>query len=166
MIRRITIQFCIFASLMILLLIITSCYSEPEFAVKDKREVQGEKKVELFRRDNRGGIASLIEDVSIVKQFSRSIDLNLEPKSNLDEGKVREKIYNSYKVQRESVKTCVIPVEVPAGKANEYGLEWAQILREGVIEEGATGGGKQLGTYRIQMDMNCQVVSVTTLASQ
>lgn len=128
--------------------------------------MQGQKTVELFRRDNRAGTTPLTEDVPIPKQFSRSIELILDSKSNLDEGKVREKIYNSYKVQREAVKVCVIPVEVPAGRAYEYGLEWAEILREGVIEEGATGGGKQLGTYRIRMDMNCQVVSVTSLGSQ
>ncbi len=161
--KNISGQFCLLASLFATLFALVSCEPAPEFTIRDKREVQGKKEVELFLIDNKQGTSPLIEDHPVTKQFSRSIEFAEPGLKNLEEGKVRERIYKSYSVEREAVKICVISVEVPSGKAYEYGLEWAEIFREGVIEEGATDRGKQLGTYRIRMDLNCQTVSLRSL---
>lgn len=144
---------------LIALLALAACApSAPEYKIVDKREVQGEKSIVTFALNNSNGATSLVQNYPQSKNFYRGVELNLVSNSRLDEVQVMDKIYAKYKVTKEDTKVCVIPLEVPAGQSFEYDLEWTEVLREGVIEEGAQGGGNQLGTYRILITMTCQVV--------
>lgn len=146
------------------LLTIACAPSAPEYTIVDKREVQGEKSIVTFGLNNSNGAAPLVQNYPQSKNFYRGVELNLVSNSRLDEIQVMDKIYAKYKVTKEDTKVCVIPLEVPAGQNFEYDLEWTEVLREGVIEEGAQGGGKQLGTYRILITMTCQVVGQRSMS--
>lgn len=150
-------------SMLLFLVYFQGCFGERDFAVKDKRELQGNKTTEKFSQDNSRGSAVLAQDVPVKKQFKRAIDLRLNSSAQLDEEKVIDRIYNLYNVTEDAEKVCVIPVEVPAGKNYEYDLEWTEIRREGVVEEGKGGGGDLLGTYEILTDLTCQVVAQRSL---
>ncbi len=149
-------------ALLMLSLVLSACVTAPEFAVKDKRQAQGAKSIATFNVNNSQGTTPLLQNFPVSKSFYRWVDINLVSNSQLNESAVSDKIYNRYKASKDDTKVCVIPVEIPAGQNYEYDLEWTEVLREGVIEEGATGGGRQLGTYQILIDMSCQVVAQRT----
>ncbi len=149
----------------LLAVVSATCSSGPEFSVKDKREVQGARSIAAFNVNNSRGTVPLSQNFPVSKNYSRWVDINLVSNSQLNDVEVSDKIYNAYKVAKGDTKVCVIPVEIPAGQSYVYDLEWTEILREGVIEEGATGGGRQLGTYQILIDMSCQVVGQFAMGS-
>ncbi|MBM3127418.1 MAG: DUF4062 domain-containing protein [Chloroflexi bacterium] len=133
-----------------------------EVVLKDKRGLQGEKIIELFKRDNRHNSTTLRENIRVRKQFHRSIVLSTTYSGrNLDEGKARERIYTLYHVSQEGISGCVIPAEVPADEIYEYVVEWTQIIREGTISEVTEGlFGNQIGAYRILIDMTWRILGV------
>ena len=152
----------VFASIIVLWLALAACTAAPEFAIKDKNQAQGAKSIATFDVNNSQGTGPLVQNYPVSKSYYRWVDIKLASNSQLDEFTVSDKIYGRYKVAKDDTKVCVIPVEIPAKQNYEYDLEWTEVLRQGVIEAGANGGGTQLGTYQILIDMSCQVVAQRT----
>ncbi len=149
-----------------LVVLSVACASEPEFTVKDVREIPGQRQIQSLKIDNRTGADTLKQDQKLAKSYRNSISLTLNGKQRLDEGKVRSRILEYYKFASEYSdirKDCTVPLEAPAGKHLEYDAEWTEVLREGSIVEGREGQGDKLGEYRIVVNLNCQVVDVRAL---
>lgn len=150
----------------ILLLTAQGCGGAREFIVVDMREVLGDVVPEMTQPvDNTQGQSDLSQDIAANRQFRYTIDLRMNDDSGLNRQDVEERILETYDlVGNSGSKMCLIPADVPAGSSYAYNLEWTQILREGNIEEGsAPGQGSILGTYRIIVDLQCQVVGVQVL---
>lgn len=110
--------------------------------------------------DNTSGTTAIEQNLSLLRQFSPGIELELHANSGLDRGEVRDRILDEYQLAgAEQQKQCVIPISVPAGASYTYKIQWTEIASQGWIEEGTHGGGEILGTYSIITDMRCEVVS-------
>lgn len=146
-------------------LYLSGCASQTEFSVKDLRETTGQVETQSLRVDNATGKDTLRQDQKIFKSYRHIVDVRLNGRKQVDESRVRDKIYDLYKLTpNEDKKTCVVPVEVPDGRVFQYDIEWTQIIREGKVIEATGGGeGEQLGTYTIITDYNCQVTNQTAL---
>jgi hypothetical protein len=152
--------------LSLILIIVSACApAKTEFTIVDQAGEQGETYIEAGRIDNSAGTEVLVQDASFSKQYIHSIDLNLNRDTDLSAKEVRERILEEYNlVDSQGEKTCVFPVEVPAGVVIEYDMEWTEEKRTGLVVEGATGGGASLGEYSILVDLQCQVVGQRVIA--
>jgi hypothetical protein len=151
---------------LIMLIVLVACEGQQEFVIVDQREVLGEVFTEQTGNiDNSNSSADLFQDISARRQFRHSIDLRLNESARLDRRDVEERILETYDLPgAQGDKLCIIPADVPAGKIYQYEIEWTQVNREGNIEEGQVAGqGNILGTYSIVVDLQCQVVGVTTI---
>lgn len=145
-------------------LVVSACASSQEFIVVDQREVLGEVFTEQTGNiDNSNSSVDLSQDIAARRQFRHSVDIQLNANSRVDRRNVEERIYETYELpSAQGEKLCIIPADVPAGRIYQYDIEWTQVLREGNIEEGTTPGqGNLLGTYKIIVDLQCQVVGVS-----
>lgn len=141
-----------------------SSVPETEFIVKDLREVQGKRVPETFNVANHSSDTTLYQDFGARRDFRHTIDLSLTTNKRLDEDRVRNHIYRLYKIPSvEDSKLCLVPVEVSPMTTIIYDLEWIEIMHEGVIEEGKSGGGQQLGTYTVLTSWNCQVIGASLI---
>lgn len=150
----------------VLVLTAQGCGGATEFTVVDQRELLGEVVPEMTQPvDNTQGTTDLSQDIAARRQYRYSIDLRIDESAGLNRQEVEERILETYDlVGNTGEQTCLIPADVPAGRSYAYNLEWTQILREGNVEEGSTPGqGEILGTYRIVVDLQCQVVGVQVL---
>lgn len=153
----------IYLFLLVCAVILVGCESQQEFIVVDQREVLGDVFTEQSGLvDNCRGSDVLSQDIAARREFRHSIELHLNQNANLDRQKVEERILTAYDIpDATGEKQCLIPADVPAGKAYQYEIEWTKVLREGNLEEGQTPGqGNILGTYSIVVDLQCQVVGV------
>jgi hypothetical protein len=151
-----------FALTMFITFAFQGCAGSTEFTIVDQREELGEVFTETTGTiDNTNGQTDLIQDIAARRQFRHTIDLRLNNSASLDRQEVEERILATYDLPSAAgEKLCLIPADVPPGGAYAYDLEWTQVLREGNIEEGASGGGDLLGTYTIVIDLQCQVIGV------
>lgn len=161
MLRRLTLM-GFFLSIIVFL---AACEGAIEYTIIDERPVLGEVYIETTDEiDNSLGTSDLEQNLSLLRQFSADIQLELKANSGLDEGDVRDRILTEYQLAgAEQQKQCVIPVSVPPGSIHQYDVQWTQELREGRIEEGAQGGGDVLGTYTIVIDLRCEVTGMNVV---
>jgi hypothetical protein len=164
--NRFAFCFCLTLSVVSLVLLV-SCggasnkAAETEFAVKDLREIQGNRVAESLRVDNSVGTQVLFSDIGARRDYRHLVNLTLTS-DKLNAQTAQDRIYQYYDIaQKDNSKICNVPAEVPPQTKYKYDLEWIEILHEGVLEEGKTGGGQQLGTYEILISWNCQVVGVS-----
>lgn len=147
----------------IVVLTAQSCGGQPDFDVKDLKQEQGQSTTQTYTVPSNSvpQPQDMNMDFSVTKQFQHNIDINLASGSNIDEGKVRDKVYNLYKIPTSKIsdsKICVIPVSIPAGHVYQYQVEWDEVVRDGTITE--TGNGSTLGSYTLVEDLLCQVTGL------
>jgi hypothetical protein len=150
----------------IVLLTAQGCGGAKEFSIVDQREVLGEVTTEKTEPvDNTQGTTDLSQDIAARRQFRYQIDMQLNESSGLNRKDVEDRILETYDlVAQNGEQLCLIPADVPAQHSYLYNLEWTKVLREGNIEEGSTPGqGEILGTYKIVVDLQCQVTGVEVL---
>ena len=132
---------------------------EPEIIVKDVRQIEGKRTSNAIPFRNNAD-TTVITDLSARIDYRHTIKLNMV-NTRVNEQTVRDKIYQLYKISDvNDTKICLVPAEVPPGMQYDYQLEWIEVWREGVIEEGQQGGGQQLGTYQLFESVDCQVVGL------
>jgi len=149
----------VWLSLSVLVLVACGPASDPEFTIKDQSQEYGERTQTAMPVSNPGD-ADLSMNLSAQRDYVHNIDLNLTG-TQLNAQRVKDRIYQEYKVTNATVtKNCSVPVDVPSHRNLSYNVEFVEIYRNGVVQEGASGNGKQLGTYRLLEDLECQVVGV------
>ncbi len=140
-----------------------SCGGNEDITIEDKREVQGDSVVETLRADNSKGSATMQQDLSAKKQYSRNIQITPSPGVKLNTTAVREKILDNYNIKDGTAEqVCVVSVDVPAGKIYEYDMEWREVWREGTIQIGTPDDTPE-GTYRFLQSLTCQIVGQRAL---
>lgn len=140
-------------------LAITPGCTPQEYKPVDKRQVDGNMVVQTMPVDNCLRDEALTQDMAVQQTFHHTVEITPQPGKTLDESELREKILTAYEIDRASEdKVCLLPVDVPARTRFEYDIEWTEIWREGTIE--TDPGGEQVGTYRILIDLGCQVVEM------
>lgn len=145
----------VLAVFLIVSLTLTAC-AEVEVGVKERRGFQGAKTVDVKKVDNSKGTETLEQDVLVTKPFTHTVELDLRD-SNLNERKVRDKVYEAYEIKSPNGEAkCVFPADVPAGKIYEYEIEWTELKREGDVINVQTQ--EVLGKYVVIVGFQCQVV--------
>jgi hypothetical protein len=150
---------------MMLVFLLVSCESAVEYAIIDEREVLGNVYTENTNPiDNRMGTSDLVQSISIFRQFSPNVRVNLRPNSRLDQRDVEQRILNQYFAAGvEDRKNCAVPVSVPPGSAHVIEIQWTEVRRQGRIEQGRQGGGEVLGDYNLITDLRCEVVGLNVV---
>jgi hypothetical protein len=149
----------------ILVVFLAGCEAAVEYTIVDEREVLGNVYTENTNPiDNRMGTTDLIQSISIFRQFSPNVRVNLRPNSRLNQRDVEERIMNQYFAAGfEDRKNCAVPVSVPPGSAHIIEIQWTEVRRQGRIEEGRQGGGNVLGDYNLITDLRCEVVGLSVV---
>lgn len=150
------------ALFLILLISLAGCEAAVEYTIVDEREVLGSVYTETTSPiDNRMGTSDLIQSISIFRQFSPNVRVNLRPNSRLNQRDVEERIMNQYFAAGvEDRKNCAVPVSVPPGSAHVIHIQWTEVRRQGRIEQGRQGGGDILGDYNLITDLRCEVIGL------
>lgn len=147
--------------LSISVLVLPSCGpAEIEFAVKHLRDQPGEQISEVLSYqtnagfDNTSGTAPLQVQVQLERNYRNQIveQINSDQVSSQT---VRQKIVELYKLSPNDPEgtvqkaLCPLTIAIPAGAKASITIEWTERWAEGVINEGKSGEGKQLGTYKV-----------------
>ena len=136
-----------------------SAQRETEFIVKDVSQIPGKKTANAIPFRNHGAVA-VVTDLTARIDYRHDIQLDMT-NTKVNEETVRDKIYQLYKISdANDTKICLVPAEVPPGMQYDYLLEWIEVWRKGVIEEGQQGGGQELGTYKLFESVDCQVIGL------
>jgi hypothetical protein len=134
--------------------------SEVQFAVKHIRDQAGEQISEVLSYetnpgfDNSAGSAALQVQVQLSRNYRNQI-IDRINSEGLSSQRVREKIVQLYKLSPNDPEgttqkaLCPLSVVIPSGTKGIISVEWTERWAEGVVNEGANGEGKQLGTYKV-----------------
>ncbi|MCL6429313.1 MAG: hypothetical protein K6V36_00455 [Anaerolineae bacterium] len=135
------------------------CEGQVPFVVAHVRDKAGEQITEVVSYesekglDNSSGTGALHVELQLEREYNPRIIINL--KSNrVREDTVRDKIAQLYKLspndpEGDELALCPVAIIVPAGTKAKVTVEWTERWAEGVINEGETGQGEQLGSYKV-----------------
>jgi len=146
--------------------------SEIQFAVKHLRDKAGAQIPETISYtqeaglDNSAGTAPLQVQIQFERNYKYQIIQRLQS-SELSGKRVEDKIVELYKLPPNDPQgtvqkaLCPISVVIPPGKKASITVEWTERWAEGVINEGAQGEGKRLGTFEVFLGYNepCSLVN-------
>jgi hypothetical protein len=131
-----------------------------EYTVKHHRDVTRERLTEFVSYlqepglDNSSGEAPLQVQINFERTYRYQLIDRITSEQISTKG-VEEKVVQLYKLPINdpwgTVETarCPISVVIPPGRRATVTVEWTERWAEGVINEGTTGDGEQLGTFEV-----------------
>lgn len=135
-----------------------------QISVIDQKEVKGDSVVKTLQVNNCSGKQELKQDLQSVNQYTHDIQVTPDPGVSVNVEAVNHEIRVYYNLPPDpSDAVCVIPVQVPAGVFLSFDVEWTEVWREGIFEQGKPDGQRE-GIYRVRESMLCEVVSQSTQA--
>jgi hypothetical protein len=117
---------------------------------------------EVMPFDNCEGDEEVEQDIRVQRRYPYTIEIIAFPDVTVNKQAVENEIRRYYEVSEFiGIRECTIPVQVPAGSAYGYKVEYTEVWCEGVIELGEPDGARE-GTYRFKCDLLCEVVGRET----
>ena len=145
-------------------LIIVGCtgpQDQDKITIVEKRQTQGDAITKTLQANNCDGTQDMNKDLTAVHQYLHDIEVEPNPGASVNRAAVESEVRNYYHIpHQESDAVCIVPVQIPKGAFYSYELEWIEVWREGIFEQGKPDGQGE-GTYRFRQSLLCEVVAQT-----
>jgi hypothetical protein len=156
------VRLIVLALITLLVFVFTACagpQDQDQITIVEKRQLHGEAITKTLHANNCDGTEDMKQDLTAVHQYLHEIEITPNPGATINRNAVESEVRNYYHVpQNESDAVCIVPVQIPKGAFYSYDLEWTEVWREGIFEQGKPDGQGE-GVYRFRQSLLCEVVA-------